>query len=150
MSDTLVKAIRVGVQNSPKVSLCANPGHFLKVSTSHYQTSALLEAGHSPLISLIGGDLGRARYRGSADDNDGALRDAGRHNWLVPKDNKQQRYQASQRRSVHFSFLSALLNDTGFSKHQKISGHFPSRARSLVVLGPGSFFSTCRRLTCLR
>jgi hypothetical protein len=28
MSDTLVKAIRVGVQNSPKVSLCANPGHF--------------------------------------------------------------------------------------------------------------------------
>ena len=55
MSDTLVKAIRVGVQNSPKVSLCANPGHFLKVSTSHYQTSALLEAGHSPLISLSPG-----------------------------------------------------------------------------------------------
>ena len=124
MSDTLVKAIRVGVQNSPKVSLCANPGHFLKVSTSHYQTSALLEAGHSPLISLIGGDLGRARYRGSADDNDGALRDAGRHNWLAPKDNKQQRYQASQRRSVHFSFLSALLNDTGFSKHQKLVAIF--------------------------
>jgi hypothetical protein len=28
MSDPLVKAIRVGVQNSPKVSLCANPDHF--------------------------------------------------------------------------------------------------------------------------
>ena len=57
---------------------------------------------------LIGGDLGHARYRGSADDNDGALRDAGRHNWLAPKDNKQQRNRALQKRSVHLSFLSGL------------------------------------------
>jgi hypothetical protein len=60
MSDTLVKAIRVGVRNSPKVSLCANPGHFLKVATSA-QTSALLEAGHSPLISLSPGLPGQDR-----------------------------------------------------------------------------------------
>ena len=57
---------------------------------------------------LIGGDLGHARYRGSVDDNDGALRDAGRHNWLAPKDNKQQRNRTLQKRSVHLSFLSGL------------------------------------------
>jgi hypothetical protein len=53
---------------------------------------------------LIGDDLGLARARDSADDNDGALRDAGRHNWLAPKDNTQQRYRALQKRSVLFSF----------------------------------------------
>jgi hypothetical protein len=33
VSDTLVKAIRVGVQNSPKVSMRADPGQFSQAST---------------------------------------------------------------------------------------------------------------------
>ena len=86
------------------------------------------------------GDRGHAHYRGSADDNDGSLRDAGRHNWLAPKDNKQQRRRALQKRSVHFSFSHWSLNDIDLSEHQKFSGHFPSPAQSLVVLEPGSFF----------
>jgi hypothetical protein len=32
VSDTLVKAIRVGVQNSPKVSMRADPGQFYQAS----------------------------------------------------------------------------------------------------------------------
>jgi len=42
------------------------------------------------------------------------------------------------------------LNDTDFSEHQKLVAIFPSRAQSLVVLGPRSFFSTSRNLISLR
>jgi hypothetical protein len=88
---------------------------------------------------LIGDDLGLARARDSADDNDGALRDAGRHNWLAPRD-KQQRYRASQRRSVHFSFLSALLNDTDFLKHQKLVAIFHRAPKVSLFSDPDHFY----------
>jgi hypothetical protein len=49
-------------------------------------------------------------------------------------------YRASQTRSVHFSFLSGLLDDTDFSKHQKIVAIFHRVPKVSLCSDPDHFF----------